>query len=436
MSLHTRKRKGPAYDRKESTGPAERRERTKMTFKWNAATAAATMMTAALMAGTAMAEPKVLMLHQWASGNDAASIAKLGEMFEAKGGTWEQTAIAGHTANTLAKLRADVVAGNAPAAVQLKGPEIGEWNATGMTADMDELAAAEGWDAVVAPELLPVMKPDGKWRAAPMNIHRINWIWGNKAAMESVGVTELPKTWADFNAACEKAIAGGKVCLAHFSADWSDATTFETVVYGQDIDLYRKAFVEGDIDALRSEGMVKAFDQMKLMVSKYMDPAIAGRDYDTAANMMANGDALFYIMGDWELGRLVSLGKVPGEDMVIIEAMPVKSLVTFPKSGSSHLLAEQLTVRGHAWVGEGTVASAEVSLDFGITWRKAELDKPANSYAWQHWRTTIALPKKGYYEIWARAVDDQGRSQPMILPGWNPEGYLNNSCHRIAIQAV
>lgn len=287
-----------------------------MTFKWKAATAAATMMTATLLSGTAMAEPKVLMLHQWASGNDAASIAKLGEMFEAKGGSWEQTAIAGHTANTLAKLRADVVAGNAPAAVQLKGPEIAEWNATGMTADMDELAAAEGWDAVVAPELLPVMKPDGKWRAAPMNIHRINWIWGNKAAMESVGVTELPKTWAEFNDACEKAIAGGKICLAHFSADWSDATTFETVVYGQDLDLYRAAFVEGDIDALRSEGMVKAFEQMRLMVSKYMDPAIAGRDYDTGANLMANGDALFFIMGDWELGRLVSLGKVPGEDIL------------------------------------------------------------------------------------------------------------------------
>ncbi len=85
-----------------------------------------------------MAEPKVLMLHQWASSATiAASIAKLGEMFTAAGGTWEQTAIAGHTANTLAKLRADVVAGNAPAAVQLKGPEIAEWNATGGTADMD-----------------------------------------------------------------------------------------------------------------------------------------------------------------------------------------------------------------------------------------------------------------------------------------------------------
>lgn len=286
-----------------------------MTFRLKAVSLTAVTMFA-LACGAAQAEPKVLMLHQWAAGNDAASIAKLGEMFEAAGGTWEQTAIAGHTANTLAKLRADVVAGNAPAAVQLKGPEIAEWNATGGTAEMDALATSQGWDAVVAPELLPVMKPEGKWVAAPMNIHRINWIWGNKAAMEEVGVTELPSTWADFNDACEKAIAGGKICLAHFSADWSDATVFETVVYGQDLDLYRKAFVEGDVDALRSEGMVKAFEQMRLMVDKYMDPAIAGRDYDTGANLMSNGDALFFIMGDWELGRLVSVGKTPGSDIL------------------------------------------------------------------------------------------------------------------------
>jgi len=291
-----------------------------MTFKLKAATFAAATSLALLYGGSAYAAPKVLMLHQWASGNDAASIAKLGDMFTAAGGEWQQTAIAGHTANTLAKLRADVVAGNAPAAVQLKGPEIAEWNATGGTANMDDLANEEGWDKVVAPELLPVMKPDGHWVAAPMNIHRINWIWGNKAAMEGVGVTALPKTWAEFNADCDKAIAGGKICLAHLSADWTDATTFEVVVYGQDPELFKKAFVEGNVDALRSDGMVKAFDQMRLMVSKYMDPAIAGRDYDTASNMMINGDALFFIMGDWELGTIKSVGKEPGVDILCGQA--------------------------------------------------------------------------------------------------------------------
>lgn len=104
------------------------------------------------------AEPKTNMLHQWAQGAEASAIAKLGEMFNAAGGTWEQTAISGHTANTLAKLRSDVVSGNAPAAVQLKGPEIAEWDTTGRTANLDAVAAAEDWDAVVAPELITVMK--------------------------------------------------------------------------------------------------------------------------------------------------------------------------------------------------------------------------------------------------------------------------------------
>jgi glucose/mannose transport system substrate-binding protein len=169
------------------------------------AVAAATAYT--LVAGAAFAEPKTNLLHQWATGSDAQAIAKLGEMFTAKGGTWQQTSIAGHTANTLAKLRADVIAGNAPPAVQLKGPEIAEWNETGMTANLDELATAENWEKVVAPELLPVMKPTGSWVAAPMNIHRINWLWASPKVMQEAGVAEVPKTWADFNAACDKVVA-------------------------------------------------------------------------------------------------------------------------------------------------------------------------------------------------------------------------------------
>jgi glucose/mannose transport system substrate-binding protein len=275
---------------------------------------------ACALSSAAYAEPKTNMLHQWSEGSDAAAIAKLGEMFTAAGGKWEQTSIAGHTANTLAKLRADVIAGNAPPAVQLKGPEIAEWNATGKTANLDDLAKSEGWDKVVAPELLPVMKPTGDWVAAPMNIHRINWLWGSSKGMAAAGITSLPKTWAEFNADCDKAVAAKIICLAHFSQDWTDATTFEVVVYGQSIDLFRKAFVEGDANAMRSPEMVKAFEQMRLMVSKYMDPAIAGRDYDTATAMIAKGQAAFMIMGDWQVGIFTGGGLKQGADYVCAQA--------------------------------------------------------------------------------------------------------------------
>ena len=273
-----------------------------------------------LLAGSASAEPKINILHQWATGSDAAAIAKLGDMFTAAGGTWEQTSIAGHTANTLAKLRADVVAGNAPPAVQVKGPEIAEWNATGKMADMDAIAKAQGWDKLVAPELLPVMKPAGAWVAVPMNIHRINWLWGSGAAMRQAGVTDMPKTWADFNSDCEKVVKAGLICLAHFSEDWSDATTFEVVLYGQDIDLYRKALVEGDAGAMRGPGMVKAFQQLRLMVSKDMDRGIAGRDLDAANSMLGTGKAAFLIMGDWEIGMLSAAGFKVGTEIACTQA--------------------------------------------------------------------------------------------------------------------
>lgn len=127
---------------------------------------------------------------------------------------------------------------------------------------------------------------------------------------------------------------------------------------------------------------------------------------------------------------------VPEDEMCIIESMPVKSLITFPKSGIEHGLDKALSIRGHAWAGDVAVKNVFVSIDFGATWQKASLKKPANRLAWQHWTAKVSFPQQGYYEVWARAVDRNGRSQPMVLPGWNPKGYLNNACHRIAVQAA
>jgi len=98
--------------------------------------------------------------------------------------------------------------------------------------------------------------------------------------------------------------------------------------------------------------------------------------------------------------------EVPEDEMCIIESMPVKSLTTYPKSGVEHSHGEALA------------------------------RAPVNRFAWQRWHADVEFPKTGYYEIWARATDSAGRAQPMVLPGWNPKGYLNNACHRIAVQVV
>tara|TARA_R110002049_G_scaffold87533_1_gene221867 strand:+ start:14631 stop:15851 length:1221 start_codon:yes stop_codon:yes gene_type:complete len=127
---------------------------------------------------------------------------------------------------------------------------------------------------------------------------------------------------------------------------------------------------------------------------------------------------------------------VADEDMCIIESMPVKSLITYPKTGAMVQEGKSLNIRGHGWAGELEVAKMSYSIDFGATWHACHIEPPKNRLAWQHFNADIKFPKKGYYEIWAKATDSKGISQPMLLPGWNPKGYLNNACHRIAVKIV
>lgn len=147
-------------------------------------------------------------------------------------------------------------------------------------------------------------------------------------------------------------------------------------------------------------------------------PKMTGYSYRLPANPVAPGT------------------EVPESDMVVMTVMPVKSLVTFPETGTEVAAGEENEVRGHAWAGNGDVQAVDVSIDFGQTWQKAELEPPVNPYAWQRWRANITLPEAGYYEVWARATDKNGVSQPPVSPGWNPRGYGNNIQHRIALIAT
>jgi len=126
--------------------------------------------------------------------------------------------------------------------------------------------------------------------------------------------------------------------------------------------------------------------------------------------------------------------KVKDEEMCIIESMPVKSLITSPKTGAIIKKNTPLKINGHAWAGELEVTKMEYSIDFGSTWQSMPISSPANRLAWQHFNAAINFPDVGYYEVWARATDSNGVAQPMLLPGWNPKGYLNNACHRIAVK--
>ena len=160
----------------------------------------------------------------------------------------------------------------------------------------------------------------------------------------------------------------------------------------------------------------KWIDRLVVRNQVHDGPKMGGDSYRVPAHPVAPGEP------------------VPPEDFKIIESMPVKSLITYPASGAMFSRDRTLTVRGHAWAGERSVQEVVVSIDFGATWQPTQLQPAPNRLAWQRWTADLRFPQAGYYEVWARATDREGVSQPMVIPGWNPKGYLNNACHRIAVK--
>lgn len=299
-------------------------------------------------AGVARAGGTVEVLHWWTSGGEARAVGELKSSFEAQGGTWIDSPIAGGGGDpAMTALRARVVAGNPPSAVQLKGPGIQEWAREGGVADVDEVARAEDWDAVLPPVLAEIMKYEGRYVAAPVNIHRVDWLWINPALLAQVGAG-VPTSWDEFNATADALQAAGVTPLAHGGQPWQDATVFEVVALGLGgADFYRRALVELDRAALESDTMVAVFEQMRRLRG-YVDPAFSGRDWNLATSMVMNGEAAFQIMGDWAKGEFLAAGKVPGEDFLCAPApggafiLNSDSFVMFRVSGEDRIEGQKV----------------------------------------------------------------------------------------------
>ena len=95
-----------------------------------------------------------------------------------------------------------------------------------------------------------------------------------------------------------------------------------------------------------------------------------------------------------------------------------------------------ITAKGVAWNdGNAAITSVELSTDNGATWKAATLAPSASPYAFREWSLPITIAA-GRHELWVRAVDAFGRTQP--LDGglfWNPGGYAWNGVEKIKVTA-
>jgi glucose/mannose transport system substrate-binding protein len=285
------------------------------------------------MAGVFLSAPvragEVEVLHWWTSGGEAKAAAELKASMQKKGHTWKDFAVAGGGGDAaMTVLKSRVVSGNAPAAAQIKGPSIQEWAKEGVLENMDPVAKAEKWDELLPKVIADGLKYKGNYVAAPVNVHRVNWLWANPEAFKKAGA-KLPTTWDEFFVAAEALKKAGITPVAHGGQNWQDFTTFESVALGVGgAEFYRKALVQLDQAALKSPTMLKTLETFK-KVKGYTDKNAPGRDWNLATAMVIKGEAGMQLMGDWAKGEFIAAGKVPGKDFVCVAAPGTAKAYTY-----------------------------------------------------------------------------------------------------------
>jgi glucose/mannose transport system substrate-binding protein len=286
--------------------------------------------TTALFSAAAYAQKSVEVLHFWTSGGEAAALNVLKNKLEQQGIKWNDMPVSGGGGEqAMTTLRTRVTSGNPPAAALLMGYDLTDWAKQGVLADMNTLAKQENWDQTIPQAVQRFTKYEGKWIAAPLAIHSINWVWANKQVLEKAGVVGEPKNWDEFIAAAEKVQKAGLIAIAHGGQPWQEATVFDSVVLATGgADFYRKALIELDEKALGSATMEKAFQRMG-QFKKLIDKDFSGRDWNVAAGMVISGKAGFQIMGDWAKGEFTNAKKEPGKDYLCFPVPGTQGTVSF-----------------------------------------------------------------------------------------------------------
>ena len=292
---------------------------------------------------------KAEVMHWWTSAGESAAIKEIADAYNAAGGEWVDSAVAGGDQARAAAINR-MVGGNPPTAAQFNtSKQFTDLITEGMLNNLDEIATKQNWDAMLPKAIIDVVKVDGHYYAAPVNIHNSAWFWYSKPALAKAGVTSEPKTLDEFFAALDKLKAAGLVPLALGGQSWQEKMMFDTIfAYVGGPDLFQKFYRDRDTSVIDTPQFKKVLSTFKRL-HDYVDAGSPGRNWNDATAMLISGKAGFQTMGDWAKGEFLAANQVAGKDFGCFIGFDPKApyviagdVFIFPKSDSAEVKKAQI----------------------------------------------------------------------------------------------
>ena len=267
-----------------------------------------------LSAGPAGAQDKKAeVVHFLTSASESAAIREFAKAFEARGGTWVDSAVAGGpNAKSVAINR--IVGGTPPAAAMFNlGPEFVELAEGGLLRDLEEVAGPNNWRGKMPEALAAAAQRNGRFYVLPTALNGQNFVWYNKAVLAAAGAAE-PKTWDELVAVLEKVKASGKIPLAMAGQKSWEAQLFWAVLLGKGgRDVYLQVMSNLDAAAVRTPAF-RAATETFVRLAGFIDKGSAGRNWNDTANLVITGQAAVMQMGTWARGEFNAAKMKPEED--------------------------------------------------------------------------------------------------------------------------
>lgn len=269
------------------------------------------------------------VLHWWTAPGEIEAQAVLKEALSKQHIEWQDFAIVGAGGDSaLRVLQMRALSGNPPDAAQIKGPDIAEWAKMGMLKEVDHILPTQLWEKNLPDVVKSTIKYQGHYIALPLNIHRVNWLWLNKAIFDELQLA-VPTTWEQFFSVADTIQKAGYIALAHGGTTWENSVLFESVALSLlGAKKYKQAFVEFDEKVLTSSEMISVFKQFKKL-KHYINQDTQDKGWVVASQMLSDKKAAMQFMGDWAKGMWHADGKVALQDYLCVDVPESEALFSY-----------------------------------------------------------------------------------------------------------